>query len=101
MLLIRKGSEKEFTSLTIEKCEEMFNIPSKKLFKTPEFVINPKRQSSNPGQSHQLSSPAGTQVPANMFVKIANVSYEIRYAETINQIERGDKWVEDYFPRKV
>lgn len=102
MLLIKEGGAKEFQSVTAEELAERFNIPIEKITKSPEFIINPDRIArKKAGQSREISVPAGSGFFANMFVKIAGKTLEIRYCESINQVEKGDKLVDEYFPRKL
>lgn len=96
MILIDK------VQMTTEDVAEMFNVPLTKLTKRPEFDLNESRKNTKKiGQSKEISSPAGTRVPAYFMGKWKGKVIEIRYAEAINQVYKGEKLVDEYHPLKV
>jgi len=101
MLLLRKSSEKEFQDIDPVDFAEEFKIPLKKLIKTPVFNLTEAKKIKKPGQSKEISVPAGRSDRASFFFKKDNITYEIRYAESANNVEKGDKYVVEYEPRSV
>lgn len=96
MLFINKEQK------TVEEVAKMFNINLDKIEKGPEFELNPaKKGVTKPGQSKELGIPAGTRFPATFTGMWNGKGVEIRYAETTNDEQVGDKMVTKYYPPKV
>lgn len=88
--------------VTAEEVSQRFNVPLEKIRKAPEFVINPERLvSKKSGQSKEMNIPAGKGVMASMFIKEGGKKLQLRYAEAVNQVEKGNKYVDEYAPRKI
>lgn len=80
----------------------MFGLPYKKIVAAPEFGLNPALKTSKKfGQSKEISTPAGTAVPAHFHAKHQGRTLEIRYAESMQPELVGNTLVDKYYPLKV
>lgn len=101
MLLLRTGNAKEYEELSARDIAKRFGVPIEKLVKTPVFELVPDKIHSKPGQSKEISGPAGASPPASFTFKHERVTYELRYATSNFPQEKGDKFIDVYEPRKI